>query len=146
MSTIGSILGCLLVDIVLRPAGEHGLAKHLPARRIGYIKGKVERNAAWALVVASIAPPPFPFTPFVMAAAALQYPRNKMLVITGAARMVRFTAIGALALVFGRRILEWAQSGVVQGVLIGIIALCVVGSVISVLGWIRRSRSPAQVR
>jgi membrane protein YqaA with SNARE-associated domain len=146
MSTIGSILGCLLVDIVLRPAGEHGLSRHLPARRIGYIKGKVERNAAWALIVASIAPPPFPFTPFIMAAAALQYPRNKMLAITGAARMVRFTAIGALALVFGRRILGWAQSGVVQGVLIGIIAVCVVGSVVSVVGWIRRSRAPAQVR
>ncbi len=146
MSTIGSILGCLLVDIVLRPAGEHGLANHLSARRIGYIKGKVERNAAWALIVASIAPPPFPFTPFIMAAAALQYPRNKMLAITGAARMVRFTAIGALALVFGRRILEWAQSGAVQGVLIGLIAVCVVGSVISVVGWVRRSRTPAQVR
>jgi len=146
MSTVGSILGCLLVDVVLRPAGEHGLARHLPARRIGYIKGKVERNAAWALIVASIAPPPFPFTPFVMAAAALQYPRNKMLAITGAARMVRFTAIGALALVFGRRILVWAESGVVQGILIGIIALCVIGSAVSVVGWIRRSRAPAQVR
>lgn len=146
MSTAGSILGCLLVDIVLRPAGEHGLAKHLPARRIGYIKGKVERNAAWALILASIAPPPFPFTPFIMAAAALQYPRNKMLAITGAARMVRFTAIGALALFFGRRILEWAQNAVVQWVLIGLIAVCVVGSIISVVGWIRRSRSPAQVR
>ena len=63
MSTIGSVLGCLLVDMILRPAGEHGLAKHLPARRIGYIKAKVERNAAWALIVASVAPPPFPFTP-----------------------------------------------------------------------------------
>ena len=146
MSTIGSILGCLLVDIVLRPAGEHGLAKHLSARRIGYIKGKVERNAAWALVLASIAPPPFPFTPFIMAAAALQYPRNKMLSVTGAARMVRFTAIGALALFFGRRILEWAESPVVQWVLIGIIAICVVGSIVSVVGWIRRSRAPAQVR
>jgi membrane protein YqaA with SNARE-associated domain len=146
MSTIGSILGCLLVDIVLRPAGEHGLAKHLSARRIGYIKGKVERNAAWALVLASIAPPPFPFTPFIMAAAALQYPRNKMLAVTGAARMARFTAIGALALFFGRRILEWAESPVVQWVLIGIIAICVVGSIVSVVGWIRRSRAPAQVR
>lgn len=76
----------------------------------------------------------------------LQYPRKKMLAITGAARMVRFTAIGALALAFGRRIMEWAQSGVVQGVLIGIIAICVVGSAISVVGWIKRSRTPAQVR
>ena len=114
-----------------------------PARRIGYIKGKVERNAAWALIVASIAPPPFPFTPFIMAAAALQYPRKKMLAITTAARMVRFTALGALALVFGRRILRWAASPAVQYVLIALIVVCIVGSVISVVGWVKRSRQPA---
>ncbi len=139
MSTVGSVLGCLLVDIILRRAGEHGLAKHLPAGRIGYIKGKVERNAAWALIVASIAPPPFPFTPFIMAAAALQYPRKKLLAITGASRMVRFTALGALALIFGRGILRWAQSEPVQIALIGLIVLCIAGSVVSVIGWIRRS-------
>ncbi len=106
----------------------------------------MERNAAWALIVASIAPPPFPFTPFIMAAAALQYPRVKMLAITGVARMVRFTAIGVLALIFGRSILRWAENGVVQGVLIGLIVVCIVGSAISVVGWIKRSRTPAQVR
>lgn len=142
MSTIGSALGCLLIDIVLRPAGEHGLAKHLPERRIAYLKRKVESNAAWALVVASIAPPPFPFTPFIMAAAALQYPRKKMLAVTTAARMFRFTALGVLALLFGRRILHWAENPVVQYCLVGLIALCVVGSIVSVVGWIRRSRRP----
>src|SRR5262252_6659462 len=91
MSTIGSVLGCLLVDVALRQAGEHGLEKHLSPRRLQYVRDKVGRNAAWALVVASIAPPPFPFTPFIMAAAALQYPRKKMLAIVGAARMFRFT-------------------------------------------------------
>src|SRR5689334_17192593 len=119
MSTIGSVLGCLLVDLVLRRAGEKGLEKHLPKRRLEYVKRKVTKNAAWALVVASIAPPPFPFTPFVMAAAALQYPRKRMLAITGAARMFRFTVLGVLAYFFGKRILKWADSDLVQWVLIG---------------------------
>jgi membrane protein YqaA with SNARE-associated domain len=143
MSTIGSVLGCLLVDLILRPAGEAGLEKHIPKRRLEYVKGKVNKSAGWALAVASMAPPPFPFTPFVMAAAALQYPRKRLLAIVGAARMARFTAIGVLALFFGRRILKWAENDVVQGVLIGFVALCIVGSVISVIGWIRRSRTKA---
>jgi membrane protein YqaA with SNARE-associated domain len=148
MSTIGSVLGCLLVDLVLRKAGEKGLEHHLPKKRLEYVRKKVEKNAAWALIVASIAPPPFPFTPFVMAAAALQYPRAKMLVIVGAARMVRFTVLGALAMEFGKSILSWAESGTVQGVLMGLVVLCTVGSIISVIGWIKRSRkvglSPSQ--
>ncbi len=146
MSTVGSTLGCLLVDVLLRPAGERGLEHHLPKKRIAYLKQKVERNAAWALVVASIAPPPFPFTPFIMAAAALQYPRKKLLIVTSAARMVRFSAIGALALFFGKRILGWAKNPVVQDVLIGLIVLCIVGSVVSVVGWVKRSRKGRQDR
>ena len=107
------------------------------------MKRKVTDNAAWALVVAAIAPPPFPFTPFVMAAAALQYPRKRMMAVIGAARMFRFTALGVLALFFGKRILQWAQSGVVQGVLIGLVVVCTIGSIVSVVGWIRRSRKRA---
>jgi membrane protein YqaA with SNARE-associated domain len=143
MSTIGSVLGCLLIDVIFRKAGEKGLEKHLSPRRLAYVKRKVEANAAWALVVASIAPPPFPFTPFVMVASALQYPRKKMMAITGAARMVRFTALGTLAFFYGRRILRWAESDAVQWVLIGLTVVCVIGSVVSVVGWIRRSRRAA---
>ncbi len=140
MSTVGSILGCLLVDVVFRRAGENGLEKHLPRRRLEYVRKKVASNAAWALVIASIAPPPFPFTPFIMAAAALQYPRRRLLAVTGAARMFRFTTLGVLAYFFGKSILKWADSGVVQGILIGLVVVCTVGSVVSVAGWIRRSR------
>jgi membrane protein YqaA with SNARE-associated domain len=140
MSTIGSVLGCLLVDAVFRKAGEAALDRHLPRKRLEYVKSKVDKNAAWALVLASIAPPPFPFTPFVMAAAALEYPRKKLFTIIGVARMVRFTALGVLALFFGRRILRWAENGVVQGLLVGLIVVCVIGSAISIYGWVRRSR------
>lgn len=141
MSTVGSVLGCLLVDVVFRKAGEKGLERHLRRDRIDYLKKKIEKNAAWALIIACIAPPPFPFTPFIMAASALQYSRRRMLAIVGAARMARFTALAILALVFGRRILHWAESEVVQGILIGLTVLCIAGSVVSVIGWIKRSRS-----
>lgn len=140
MSTIGSVLGCLLVDLVLRRAGEAGLEKHLPRKRLDYVKKKVNKNGGWALAVASLAPPPFPFTPFIMAAAALQYSRQRMLWVVGVARMVRFTGLGVLALLFGNRILRWADNDVVRVLLIGLIVLCTVGSVISVIGWVRRSR------
>jgi membrane protein YqaA with SNARE-associated domain len=141
MSTVGSVLGCLLVDLVIRRAGEKGLEKHLSRRRLEYVKCKVEKNAAWALALASIAPPPFPFTPFVMAAAALQYSRRKMLAVVGVARMVRFTVLGLLALTFGRKILRWLDNPVLQWALIGLLMVCIVGSVISVWGWIKRSRT-----
>jgi membrane protein YqaA with SNARE-associated domain len=141
MSTVGSVLGCLLIDQTLRPLGAKGLEKHLSKRRLERIQKRVEKNAALALTIASLAPPPFPFTAFVMAAAALQYSRTRLLTITGITRMVRFTFIGVLALRFGERILKWGANPVVQGIMIGLIVISIVGSVLSVYGWIKRSKS-----
>jgi hypothetical protein len=99
----------------------------------------VGHNAGLALAIASLAPPPFPFTAFVMAAAALQYSRKRLLAIVGATRMVRFTVLGALALRFGERILKWGANPIAQGIVIGLVVVSVVGSVVSVYEWIRRS-------
>jgi uncharacterized membrane protein YdjX (TVP38/TMEM64 family) len=133
----------LIIDVMFRRAGESGLAKHLPPKRLEYLKAKVDKNAAWGLVVACLAPPPFPFTPFIMAASALQYPRKKMMAIVAAARFARYAIIGALAIAFGRRILRWAENDVVQAVIIGLVVISIVGSVISVLRWIKPSRKAA---
>jgi membrane protein YqaA with SNARE-associated domain len=142
MSTVGSVLGCVLIDVTLRPLGAKGLEKHLSARRLKRVQTKIRDNAGLALAVASLVPPPFPFTAFVMAAAALQYPRKLLLAVVGVTRMVRFTLLGLLALRFGESILRWSKNPVVQGFLIVLIIICTVGSVVSVYGWIRRTRSP----
>jgi membrane protein YqaA with SNARE-associated domain len=141
MSTAGSVLGCLLIDFTMRPLGEKGLEKYLSARRVKRVRDKVGKSAGRALALASLAPPPFPFTPFVMAAVALQYSRARLLWVIAGSRMVRFLIVGALALRFGRRILRWAHLPIVQGLLVGLIVLCTVGSIVSVYSWIKSSRT-----
>jgi membrane protein YqaA with SNARE-associated domain len=143
MSSVGSVLGVALIDLVVRRLGEAGLRKYLPRKQVTYVEGKVRKNAVWALALASMAPPPFPFTGFIIAASALQYPRGKMYTVVGLFRMVRFTGLGVLALLFGRRILRWFSNPIVEGFFIGLLVLAVLASVISVYGWIRRSRQRA---
>src|ERR1700759_1967848 len=46
MSTVGSVMGCLLVDVLLRRAGEKGLETYLPKGRVDYVKKRMEKNAA----------------------------------------------------------------------------------------------------
>jgi hypothetical protein len=75
-----------------------------------------------------------------MAASALQYSRKRLLAIVGVTRMIRFTVLGMLALRYGQRILKWSDNRTVQQFLVGLIIVCTVGSVVSVYGWIRRSR------
>src|SRR5260370_22251581 len=141
MSTVGSVLGCLLIDLTLRPLGAKGLERHLSKRRLDRVRKKMGQNAGVALTIASLAPPPFPFTAFVMAAAALQYSRKRLLAVVGAARMIRFTLLGALAMRFGERILRWGANRIAQGIVVGLIVFSIVGSVVSVYGWIKRSKT-----
>src|SRR6266550_6177524 len=68
MATAGSVIGCWLIDVLARKGGEEGLKKIVSHRQIDYVSRRVRSNAAWALVLASLLPPPFPFTPFVAAA------------------------------------------------------------------------------
>jgi len=140
MATAGSVLGCLLIDWISRKGGEEGLPKIVPARQLKYVERRVRKNAAWAITLASIMPPPFPFTPFVAAASAFQYPKKKLLGLIAITRFARFFLVGMLAVVFGQSIIRMAKTPAVRTVILAIIALSMVGSVISVYSWIKRSR------
>ena len=141
MATAGSLAGCLIIDLVSRKGGEKGLDSRLPRRRLEYVKRRVRKRAGWALALAAVMPPPFPFTPFVAAAAALDYPRKRLLGVIGIARLVRFLTAGLLAIAFGRRILRLAESPAVQYVIVALVVISIAGSVYSIYGWIKRSGS-----
>ena len=146
MAAAGSVLGCLITDAISRKGGEAGLEKHAPKRRLAYVQRKVKRSAGWALALASLMPPPFPFTLFVAATAALQYPRKRLLTVVGVSRFARFCGIGLLAVFFGRRIIALAERPSVQAAIIGIMVVSIVGSAISIVRWVRRSRSGLEAR
>lgn len=140
MATAGSVLGCLVVDLVCRRIGDDQLEKMVSRKRLAYVRGKIEKRAALALVVAALMPPPFPFTPFIMAASALDYPRVKMLSVIGAARLVRFSIVGGLALAFGRDIIRISKTPEFVWTIGVFVAICAIGSVMSVLKWFRAGR------
>jgi hypothetical protein len=133
----------MLVDAVARKGGEEGLSRILPAGRIEYVKRKVRTRAGWALALSALLPPPFPFTPFVAAAAALQFPRAKMIAVLMSARMLRFCLVGMLGVAFGPAIHRLAGHPAVKYSLLGLLVICIIGSILSVAGWVRRSRHAA---
>src|SRR5580698_2855652 len=106
---VGSTIGVFLLDLVCRNGGEAGLRRVVKPRLHNYLKGKMERHAAVALVIACLAPPPFPFGAAVAVASALQYPRPRLLTVVFLARIVRFSLVGWAAIYFGRHILRIAN-------------------------------------
>jgi len=140
MAAAGSVMGCALVDFPARKGGEAGLERTLPPQRLEYVKHKVGRNATWALSVAALMPPPFPFTAFVAVASALQYPRRKLLTLIAIWRAVRFFAVGLIGVFFGSRVMRLAENPAFQFAMLALIAISIAGSVFSVYRWIKRSR------
>ena len=137
-AAIGSVLGCLILDVVARKGEQAGLEKHVPKKRLEFLKKKIKKRAAWGLALGAIMPPPFPFTPFVAAAAAMQYPRKKLLSIIAVARFIRFATEATLATFFGRHILRFAAMPAVHWFIVGLIVVSVAGSAVSIYRWVRR--------
>lgn len=138
-ASFGSAAGVLLLDLVARKGGEEGLKKLMSHSRMGYLKKKIEERGAVAVGVASIAPPPFPFTVVIAASSAFQYPRHRLLGVVLAARAVRFTIIGLLAVWLGRHILRLARTPEFTWFMVLLIGICLAGSALQVLRWVRRA-------
>jgi membrane protein YqaA with SNARE-associated domain len=145
MAAIGSVLGSLIVDLTSRKLGESGLADRVPKRRLEFVKHRFEKRAAVSLLGASLMPPPFPFTVFVIVAAALQYSRKRLVAAIAAGRVLRFTIVGLLAVFYGRQIIRMSKLPAVRWVIIGLAVISIVGSALSIIQWFQRSRSAPSV-
>jgi membrane protein DedA with SNARE-associated domain len=98
----------------------------------------MDKDAGWALFLAALIPPPFPFTAVVMTASSLQYSRKRLLWLVFAGRLLRFTLIAILAIYFGQRLLALAESRAVAYFVYALIAIAVVGSTLSIIKWFRK--------
>lgn len=138
VSAIGSIVGVFAIDVIMRKAGEKGLEHFVSPRKIDKFKKKIENKAGISVFVATLLPPPFPFTPVVMTASALQSSRGKLLGAVFCGRLVRCTTEAVLALYFGRKLIAYLNSDVVTYAVYGLIAVAAVLSTLSLLTWLRR--------
>lgn len=143
MAALGSTIGVFFLDLVCRTGGEDGLEKMMDRKRFEYFEKKMRQRAGPAVALACIAPPPFPFTAVIAAASAFQYPRERLLTIAFVMRLIRFSLVGLAAIELGPDILAIMKSSGFYWSMIAFIAMCVVGSVISAAGWVRRSRTPS---
>lgn len=137
-SAIGSVIGVFVIDLLMRKTGEKGLERFLSQKRIDQVKRKIENKAFVTVFLATLIPPPFPFTPAVMTASALQCPKAKLLGAVFVGRLLRFGAEAILALYFGRQVIAIINSDVVTYVVYVLIAIAIVLSTLSLMRWFKR--------
>jgi membrane protein YqaA with SNARE-associated domain len=140
VSAIGSLVGVFLVDWLMRKAGEEGLERFVKPKRVQQLKAKLDKGVGWVIFTTTLLPPPFPFTPVVMSASALQSSRTRLFLGVFAGRLVRFTIEALLALYFGKQVLKFLNSPVLDYVVYALVVIAIVGSALSIIKWLRSSK------
>ena len=130
LATAGSIAGAAVSFVMGVKIGDHGLERYVPPKRLQRIRARIRNSGAIALAVLDLIPPPFPFTPFVLAAGALDVKPWTFFVTLAVCRLLRFGLVAALGARYGPSILRLLESDLVHDVVTILIVVTV-----ALTGW-----------
>jgi membrane protein YqaA with SNARE-associated domain len=144
LTTVGSIAGSLVTFWMGAKVGDAGLGRLVSERHLESARGRIKKSTSTALLaVLSLIPPPFPFTPIVLAAGALDVRRSTFFATLVVCRFVRFGVEAFLARRYGPKTLDWLDSPVVEYVVLAFLAL---GVLLTAFTIVRLVRAPGQSR
>jgi membrane protein YqaA with SNARE-associated domain len=145
MATAGSLIGCFVTYWIGRRS-ESSQKKVMSVKRLAKIREFVQKRAPFALILASLLPPPFPFTMIVGTVAAFRYPPRKLFGFIAVGRFTRFTIEAALAIHYGRWIVRQARSTLLEHIMIALIIISLLGTAASIYKWLAQGRRKPIVR
>jgi membrane protein YqaA with SNARE-associated domain len=105
LAVVGSTIGSLILYAVALRGGEKVLQKFTATQREQAIR-LVNEYDFWALLVASVLPPPFPFKVFVLSAGAFRMKLWRFILALVLGRGFRFVMEGVLAVVYGEAAID----------------------------------------
>ena len=146
LATIGSLSGAWLTFWMGHKIGERGLERFVSPKRLKRIHHRIRTSGTMALAALDLIPPPFPFTPFILAAGALEVRSRTFFTTLTACRILRFGLEAALAAVYGRRIVGWLNSDLFHDIVSGSIAIAIALTTLSIVRLVRSTRRPTRRR
>jgi len=124
MATAGSALGCLILYLISRRAGARALNRFSEVKR-NRVKNWIERYDMFAVLAATLFPPPFPFKLFVVTAGVFRFSLVRFMLAILVGRGFRFLLEGYFAVRYGAQAKEilakyypWIGIGLVVGIVI----------------------------
>jgi membrane protein YqaA with SNARE-associated domain len=99
-AVVGSTIGSLILYSIARAGGEAALRRFSQERREQALR-LINRYDVWAMLLAAVIPPPFPFKLFVLSAGAFRMKRLRFIFALVIGRGVRFVLEGLAAVRYG---------------------------------------------
>ena len=136
MATVGAVIGGYITYGLARKGGKEAFERKLSKNRAEKIFKRFEKWGFFAVAVPAILPPPFPIVPFLLAAGAMQYSRQKFVAALALGRGVRLTILAGLGAIYGRHIVRFFTK-YYKPALVVLIALAVIAGVLSLVQYYR---------
>ena len=108
-ATIGSSLGAWITYGIGFKGGKEGLAKRIPERKLKNVYRWSEKYGVGAVAVPALLPPPFPLSPFLLAAGVMKVPKTKFLGAYAIGRLMRYGLVAFLGRKFGQSLIRMMQ-------------------------------------
>ena len=140
MATLGAVIGGYITYALARKGGKQAMERKLSKRTAAKVYATFERWGFWAVAVPALLPPPVPFVPFLIAAGALQYSREKFLGALTLGRLVRYSIVAGLGALYGTHIVRFF-SRYYKPALTILIGLAAVGGMLTLIQYLRWKRS-----
>jgi membrane protein YqaA with SNARE-associated domain len=109
VTTLGSLLGCLVLWSLGRRGGEALLVRKFGEKKVARTRDAFNRWGVLTIAIPSILPPPMPFKVFVLSAGVFGMPLGRFAITLLVARGLRYTFWGVMGMVYGDRALEWLR-------------------------------------
>jgi membrane protein YqaA with SNARE-associated domain len=107
MATAGEVLGGYLTYQLSEKGGQQTFEKKIRKDRAEKLYKVFKKHGFVTVFAGAIFPPPFPFTPVLMAAGVMQYPRKKFISALAAGRAVRFFIAAYLARTYSQQMIKF---------------------------------------
>ena len=109
MSTVGALIGAYVTYRMGHKMGRRWIANKIGEQRLQQLYHAIERWGFGAILVPTLAPPPFPTSWFLLAAGALGYTAKRFFSAVLLGRTARYMLIAGVAAHYGRRFLRYLR-------------------------------------
>lgn len=107
MATAGGAIGAWLTYRLGKRAGNRWLSTRIGSRRAQQISSSIEHYGAGAVLVSTLAPPPFPAAMFFLAAGGAHYNARRFVATVVGGRALRYSIVALIGAHYGRHILRY---------------------------------------
>jgi len=143
MATLGAVIGGYITYAIGKKGGKEAIEHRFKKQRAEKVFRRFDHWGFRTVAVSALLPPPFPLVPVLLAAGALQYPRQKFIGALASGRSLRYFLLAGLGSLYGDQITAFF-SHYYKPALFILIGLAVLGGILAFIEYLRLRKHHTQ--